>query len=94
MGHTVHKNTQIKFALILKIFVMSLGLNQNSSPSALVIIDIHKMEAVTDEVLAVKVEKLKNIEDYYEECETCRKPNLIHAGPCTRSELVEGDRLI
>ena len=51
------------------------------------------MEAFTDEILAVKVEELKDIEDFLEECEICKKPNLIHAGACTRSQILDGDEL-
>ena len=52
------------------------------------------MEAFTDEILVVKVEKLKDIEDFWEECETCKKLKLIHAGACTRSEIVDEGELM
>ena len=39
------------------------------------------------------MKKLKDIEDFDEKFKTYKK-NLIHAGTCTRSEIVEADRLI
>ena len=46
------------------------------------------MNKFTDKVLAAKVEKQTDIDDYDTECETCKKPSLLHEGPCTRSETV------
>ena len=53
-------------------------------------------EIFSDDDLApeVSVERLKDVEDFDKECGMCKKPNLFHAGTCTRSEIVEEDELI
>ena len=53
----------------------------------------NKMETLTVENLAVKMEELNYIEDFLEECETFKKLNLIHVEACTKSEIFEGDEL-
>ena len=47
-----------------------------------------------DDYLWKRIEKLKDVEDYDEECDTCRKPRILHVGVCIRSEKVMIESLI
>ena len=51
------------------------------------------MEALTDDELVSHLRRMKEIDDYDDECESCQKPSLLHAGACVRSEIVDDDEL-
>ena len=55
---------------------------------------IRIIEGLTDENLMDRVRKLKEIDDFDDECESCRKPSLLHAGACVRSETVDDKELV
>ena len=51
-------------------------------------------EAFSNDNLAVQVETLKDVGDYYIKYDMYKKPNMIHIGVCTISDIVEGGELI
>ena len=52
------------------------------------------MEALTDDELVSHIRRLKEIDDYDDECESCQKPSLLHVGACVRSEIVDDEELM
>ena len=52
------------------------------------------MEGLTDEELMNLVRRLKEIDDFDDECESCRKPSLLHTGAYVRSEMVDDEELV
>ena len=55
---------------------------------------IENLDLLSDDDLWKKIEKLKDVEDYNEECGTCGKPRILHVGVCIRSEKVTGEELV
>ena len=47
---------------------------------------IENLNLLSDGNIWKKLEQLKDVQDYNNECGTCGKPEILHEGVCTRSE--------
>ena len=47
---------------------------------------VSNMEKVTDTDMKKRLNKLADFDDCMDECAVCRRPDLLHKGPCTRTE--------
>ena len=47
---------------------------------------VSNIETVTDTDLKKRLNELIDLDDWTDECAACGRPDLLHKGPCTRSE--------
>ena len=55
---------------------------------------ITSLDKVMDAKLKKRVNKFITLDDYFDECAACGKPDLLHRGTCTRTEKQPLDELV